>query len=124
MDITQPRKRSERRRRDALIQVRVDDRELETITGHAWSSGLSTAEFLRRLGTGHVPSSRLDQMTVRELCKVSGDLGRLGGLLKLWLSEKRAGGAATDTIDARKIDLLWQDISATYSQLKSKVEKL
>lgn len=125
MKVGGARKRSERRRRDELIQVRVDNLELEAITSHASSSGLSNAEFLRRLGTGHIPASRIDQMTVRELCKVAGDLGRLGGLLKLWISEKRIEEKGlSDEIDIRSIDHLWQDISVTYAALKAKVEEL
>lgn len=124
MAVEAKKRRSERRRREEVIKVRVDDRELETITEHAHSSGMSNAEFLRRLGTGHVPASRVDQMTVRELCKVAGDLGRLGGLLKLWLSEKRAEPTPADSIEAREIDQLWRELSATYGELKQKVVEL
>lgn len=119
------RKRSERRRRDDVIQVRVTEAELEAISANAAAANLTTAEFLRRLGKGYTPKSKLDLTVVRELCAVAGDLGRLGGLLKLWLAEKRAGATAMpDEIPVKEIDALWREIQTTYGLLKEKVEEL
>lgn len=121
---SESRKRSERRRRDDVIQVRVNGAELDVISANAAAANLTTAEFLRRLGQGHAPKSKVDLAVVRDLCAVAGDLGRLGGLLKLWLSEKRAGALAQHEITAKDIDALWRDIQATYAELKEKVEAL
>ena len=118
------KKRSERRRRDDVIQVRVNESELEVISANAAGAHLTTAEFLRRLGQGHTPKSKLDLAVVRDLCTVAGDLGRLGGLLKLWLTDKRASTQAHPDISAKEIDTLWRDIQATYAELKEKVEAL
>jgi len=38
------------------------------------------------VGLGFQVKGVLDQQAVMELAKVNGDLGRLGGLLKLWLT--------------------------------------
>ena len=38
------------------------------------------------LGLGYEPRSIVDNDRVEELAKINGDLGRLGGLLKLWLT--------------------------------------
>jgi hypothetical protein len=119
------RKRSERRRRDDVIQVRVTEAELEAISANAAAANLTTAEFLRRLGQGYTPKSKVDLTVVRELCAVAGDLGRLGGLLKLWLADKRAGATAlTDELAIKDINELWRDIQKTYGALKEKVEEL
>jgi hypothetical protein len=108
------RKRSERRRRDDVIQVRVTEAELEAISANAAAANLTTAEFLRRLGQGYTPKSKVD-LTV----------GRLGGLLKLWLADKRAGATAlTDELAIKDINELWRDIQKTYGALKEKVEEL
>ncbi len=42
--------------------------------------------YLRMLGLGYQPKSLVDNDRVIELAKINGDLGRLGGLLKLWLT--------------------------------------
>ena len=49
--------------------------------------------YLKTLGLGYEPKSLLDAERVGELLKACGDLGRLGGLLKLWLSERPGDGA-------------------------------
>ncbi len=116
--------RSKRRRREKVIQVRVDETELGIISDNATAARLTSAEFLRRLGQGHTPKSMVDLGLVRDLCAVAGNLGRLGGLLKLWLSEKRSGSLPTHEISTKDIDALWRDVQATYAELKAKVEAL
>ena len=117
-------KRSNKRRREEVIQVRVSQEELELISANADGAKLTNAEFLRRLGQGHAPKSKVDLGQVRDLCAVAGDLGRLGGLLKLWLSEKRTGSLPPHEILVKDIDSLWRDVKATYGELKAKVEAL
>lgn len=117
--------RSKKRRRDAgPIQVRVDEEELKTISDNANACGLTTPEFLRRLGMSHVPQSQLDQIHVRELCVVAGDLGRLGGLLKLWLLEHRAGNLPKTESKASDVDGILREIQALGAKLKEKVVAL
>src|SRR3546814_14606845 len=53
----------------------------------AQASGLSASAYLRVLGLGHQPRPIIDIEQGRELVRVNGDLGRLGGLLKLWLTD-------------------------------------
>lgn len=47
---------------------------------------MSTSSYLRVLGLGYEPKSIVDNKQVEILAKINGDLGRLGGLLKLWLT--------------------------------------
>jgi hypothetical protein len=47
---------------------------------------LSASNYLRAIGLGMGVTSIIDHRKVDELVRVNGDLGRLGGLLKLWLS--------------------------------------
>ncbi|HYX35160.1 MAG TPA: hypothetical protein VE954_18850 [Oligoflexus sp.] len=123
---TAPRKKkkSERRRREDVIKVRVDEAELNMISAHAAAARLTNAEFLRRLGQGHTPKSKVDLSLVRDLCSVAADLGRLGGLLKLWLSEKKNGSLPPHDIAVKDIDALWRRVQKTYAELKEKVEAL
>ena len=68
------------------LRVPVLAAEESEIKANAATAGLSTAEYLRRLGLGYQFHSALDKQAILELSKINADLGRLGGLLKLWLS--------------------------------------
>tara|TARA_B110000879_G_C11179553_1_gene517643 strand:- start:1104 stop:1592 length:489 start_codon:yes stop_codon:yes gene_type:complete len=63
----------------------LPDEEFE-IKKNAANAGLSIAEYLRRLGLGYSIKSVLDKDNIIELSKINADLARLGGLLKLWLT--------------------------------------
>ena len=47
---------------------------------------MSTSAYLRQVGLGMPIKSILDQNSIADLAKVNADQGRLGGLLKLWLT--------------------------------------
>ena len=81
-------------RRDSTpIYVWVTPLEKAGIREMARTTGNSTSAYLRKVGLGYEVKSVLDFERVAELAKVNGDLGRLGGLLKLWLSnDKRLEG--------------------------------
>jgi len=82
-----------------FVAVAADDRA--RIEERARMAGLSVSAYLRASGLGHPIRSVLDYDAVRDLAKVNGDQGRLGGLLKLWL-EDRAGRGAPE-IDVRRL---------------------
>ena len=48
---------------------------------------MSTSAYLRQVGLGMPIKSILDQNSIADLAKVNADQGRLGGLLKLWLTD-------------------------------------
>jgi hypothetical protein len=43
--------------------------------------------FLLNVGIGYQVRGIVDNKQVEELARINGDLGRLGGLLKLWLTD-------------------------------------
>lgn len=50
---------------------------------------------------GYRPKNILENRCAEELAKINGDLGRLGGLLKLWLNNvERTAGLGEPTIRA------------------------
>ncbi|MGJ0637222.1 conjugal transfer transcriptional regulator TraJ [Xenorhabdus bovienii] len=63
----------------------LPDEEIK-IKQNAAAAGLSIAEYLRRLALGYEIYGVIDQHQVLELSRINADLGRLGGLLKLWLT--------------------------------------
>lgn len=68
------------------IVVRVTPDEKAAIEEFSRQTGRSMSAYLRMLGLGYQPKSLADNDRVMELAKINGDLGRLGGLLKLWLT--------------------------------------
>lgn len=75
------------RDRGRPLKVYVSAADRVFITSGASQAGMSVSDYLRVLGLHHEPKSVFDQDAVLALAKVSGDVGRLGGLLKWLLSE-------------------------------------
>ena len=67
------------------IKVYCLPEERAVIEENAKRAGLSASTYLREVGQGYQIQGVTDAEQVRELVRVNGDLGRLGGLLKLWL---------------------------------------
>jgi hypothetical protein len=83
------------RPRGKPIYVWVTPEERGEIETRATATNLSLSAYLRVLGLGHKPRSSYDAEAVLSLAKVNADQGRLGGLLKLWLTTKKDEGAST-----------------------------
>ena len=69
------------------IKVYCLPEEKEQIETQAKRAGMSAARYLREVGQGYHISGVVDYEQVRELARINGGLGRLGGLLKLWLTD-------------------------------------
>ncbi len=68
------------------LRVPVLPEEEACIKENAAAAGLSVAAYLRNVGMGYEIAGILDHRRVDDLARINADLGRLGGLLKLWLS--------------------------------------
>lgn len=77
---------SEKRRYSKRIQVVVSDEEFKKIVEASASVGLSQSAYLRELGLGYSPSPVYDLEAIEKLMKLNADQGRLGGLIKMWLT--------------------------------------
>jgi len=75
------------RKNSTPLKVYCLPEERELIESNAKRSGLSVARYLREVGQGYQVRGVVDAQQVRELARINGDLGRLGGLLKLWLTD-------------------------------------
>ena len=69
------------------VKVYCLPREIQELERQAEAVGLSMSSFLLNVGLGYQVTQILDNKRVEDLAKINGDLGRLGGLLKLWLSD-------------------------------------
>ncbi len=74
------------RKHSTPIKVYCLPEEKVQIEANAKAAGMSAARFLREVGQGYRVQGIVDYAQVRELARMNGDLGRLGGLLKLWLT--------------------------------------
>ena len=68
------------------ICLRTEE-EFNLIRQKAAQVRLSMRAYARNLCLGYEPKSVAKAQAIRELIKVNADMGRVGGLLKLWLSE-------------------------------------
>ena len=68
------------------LRVPVLPEEETLIKTNAERAGLTVAAYLRNVGMGYEIRGIVDNNEVERLAKINGDLGRLGGLLKLWLT--------------------------------------
>lgn len=75
--------------------------EKAEIADLAAQAGLSLSAYMLAAGLNHPIRSVYDLKAVADLGRVNGDLGRVAGLLKLWLAEKRGQGARP--IDVEKM---------------------
>lgn len=91
------------RRRGKPIEVWVTDEEKATITERAEEAGMSRSGYLRALGLNTPIRSVVDLVAVAELGRVNGDLGRVAGLLKLWLVERRGEGANAIDVESMMV---------------------
>jgi len=102
------------RKRRRHLRVPVFPEEAGAIEENAKRAGMSVARYLREVGQGYQIKGVMDYQYVRELVRVNGDLGRLGGLLKLWLSDDmRTAGFTEATILAllSKIEALQDEMT-------------
>lgn len=97
--------------RSRRIEIRLSDEELKIITDKAEAHGLNTSTYLRSLAMNYPVKSLVDRQAVSALLKVNGDLGKLGGLFKLWMtrnSDDRDDFSGNRTY--KDIDILVDDI--------------
>ena len=100
------------RPRGKPIKVWVTEDERADIERLADSANLSLSAYLRAAGLNQRVRSIIDIAAVNDLAKVNGDLGRVAGLLKLWLAEKRGIGA-----DPRHVEKMMNDFRALQTQI-------
>jgi hypothetical protein len=114
---------TQRRRRDATpIYVRVSAAEKAQLQAIAEACSCSVPALLRHTALGHQVKSTLDHQAVMELSRLRGDLGRMGGLLKLWLTqEERWVESGAKKAEIRELVEQLQDLQ---DQLKARMASL
>lgn len=93
------RPRAEREGRTATLRLRCTPGERAEIEAAAAAAGLGLSEYMRVTALHGSAPAKVDRATVAALAAHAGNLSRLGGLLKLWLSERRGDGAPAVAVD-------------------------
>lgn len=78
----------------------MNNDEKAELADRAAQSGLSLSAYLPAVGRNSPIRSMVDLLAVADLAKGNGDPGRVVGLLKLWLAEKRGQGASPMDVEA------------------------
>ena len=107
-------------RRDKKLRVPVLPTEEAEIKSKAADAGLTVAEYLRNLGLGYQVPSVIDNRKVDALLKINADLGRLGGLIKLWLTNDKR----TKLIGKSQLHLTLNSIRDTQSAMLDIIMRL
>ncbi|SIO92750.1 conjugal transfer transcriptional regulator TraJ [Vibrio spartinae] len=108
------------RKNSPPIKVYCLPEERALIESLSAQAGLSISTYLREVGQGYRIQGVTDVEQVRELVRVNGDLGRLGGLLKLWLSnDTKVANVGVNTILA-----VLNRIEATQDQMSTLMESI
>ena len=112
------------RKDNAPIKVYCLAEERAEIEAMARQTGYSASSYLRLVGQGYRATSILDFEHVQELAKVNGDLGRLGGLLKLWLTDDAKLSIYGTTHMSRIIVAVLDDIRANQATIREVMAKV
>jgi hypothetical protein len=113
------RESSDKARRQARLKVSLSPAERAAIEERAIATGRSLSSLLRDLALGFEPKAILDLQAVQVLVKVNADQGQLGGLLKLWLTERPGEGAPTT-----EVRRLLEEIEGAQTELRRLIQRL
>lgn len=106
------------------LRVPVLPGEEKVIKENAANVSLTVAEYLRRLSLGYVVKTTLDSNYVLQLVKVNADQGRLGGLLKLWLTDDPKLAACGSTWTTGVVRALLRQIEVNQDEMFRLVQAL
>ncbi|WP_027191918.1 plasmid mobilization protein [Fundidesulfovibrio putealis] len=98
----------------------VNTEEHAIISANAEMAGLSRSTYIKRVCLGQSTPSLEKQHARRELLKINADLGRLGGLFKLCLSEKDTSIQALH-MEVRRV---LREIEARQRELKAAIARM
>lgn len=105
--------------------IRLTEDEYKLISESANNHGLTVSHYLRNLGLNYPIKSITDTKVASDFLKTAGDLGRLGGLFKLWLSKKgNCADARLGNRDADEVSKILDDILENQKILKELALKI
>lgn len=107
--------------RNSVVKVMVTPYEKARIAGNAKACGMTMSSYARTLLNGSIPLSVNDLKDMKEVFRLHADLGRMGGLMKMLLTnDERLNDMGRDMATVT-IDNILLDIRATQDLLKKEV---
>ena len=117
-------KKGRTRRESTPVKVWVTPEEKAAIAERAAAHSMSASRYLRALGLALPIQSTIDQRAVLELVKINADLGRLGGLIKMWLTSNESFESGSAQAVQRKLDGTLDQIRALQKQMSERIQEL
>ena len=117
-------KKERTRRESTPVKVWVTAAEKAAIGEKAGAHSMSASAYLRSLGLALPIQSTIDQRAVLELLKINADLGRLGGLIKMWLTSNESFESGSAQVMQRKLDGSLDQIRALQKQMSDRIQEL
>lgn len=108
--------------KETFLKVYVKPHEKEAIAEAAEACRLSMSAFARTLALGHHPTSCTDIEKMDEMMEIHANLGRLGGLLKMTLTNDERLNDMGREMGVATIDATLVDIRATQAKLLELVD--
>ncbi|EMG65525.1 traJ protein [Salmonella enterica subsp. enterica serovar Newport str. Henan_3] len=96
-----------------------EQRQKAELADRAAQAGLSLSAYMKVAGLNAPIRARSDLSAVTDLVRVNGDLGRVAGLLKLWLAEKR--GQSARSMDIEKVMIEFRTLQASIREKMSAI---
>lgn len=107
------------------ITIKVNTFEHDSLINKAGSHGISPSTYLRNLGMNYPIKTIIDEKAAASLLKVNSDLGRLGGLFKMWMNRNSEDKENfSDQRTYKNIDELVDEIEKLQKMLKSEAMKI
>lgn len=120
----QPKKPKATRRDSTRITLYLLPEEKKFIDEHAARLNISSNEFIRASIRGQRFPSFVDQESIHELVKLRADLGRLGGLLKLWLTNDTKTAKFNVAVILRLLSRINSDMDRIHSYMNVLWERI
>jgi hypothetical protein len=107
---------SNRTRNDyPAVKVYCLPEERAQLQANATAAGMSVSSYVRNVSLGYRVRGIQDHRYVEDLIRVNGDLGRLGGLFKLWLTNEERTAVHGES----RIRALLGKVEATQDELRT-----
>ena len=102
----------------------VTPEEKAAIAEKADAHSLSASSYLRRLGLAMPLQSTIDQRAILDLVKINADLGRFGGLIKMWLTTNADFESLSAQGLQRKLENTLSDVRLLQKKMSDRLEDL
>ena len=117
-------KKEKTRRESTPVKVWVTPVEKAAIAEKAAAHSMSASRYLRTLGLALPIQSTIDHRAVLDLLKINADLGRLGGLIKMWLSSNDTWESSSGQAMERKLDGTLKEIRSLQKKMSDRIQDL